>query len=221
MARAVARTSVRSTSKVSKTPNTRVLRMIRVGRTRSSCSNPASRIRIWQAGQTIPPTTGSNSLRGQEAGSDPFTLGNAKGIYNDILSYFATRQDKLFVLITAPPQNQDDTDAAHAANARALANWLVNDWLRSYPHNNVFVFDFYNVLTSNVLAMSCKMTPINAGNHHRWWKGAVQHVQSVKNDFSAYGNDGDSHPTEAGNHKATARVRPPPQYRFPLLAGGW
>jgi hypothetical protein len=68
---------------------------------------------------------------------------------NDILSYFATRQDKLFVLIVSPPLLANDTDAAHAANARAVANWLVNDWLAGYPYNNVAVFDFYNVLTSN------------------------------------------------------------------------
>jgi hypothetical protein len=48
---------------------------------------------------------------------------------NDILAYFATRQDKLFVLIVSPPPLANDTDAAHAANARAVANWLVNDWL--------------------------------------------------------------------------------------------
>jgi len=30
-----------------------------------------------------------------------------------------------------------------------VANWLVNDWLAGYPYNNVAVFDFYNVLTSN------------------------------------------------------------------------
>ena len=95
------------------------------------------------------PTTGSNPLRGQDAWSEYMTVANAKGIYNDILEYFQTRQDRLFVAITAPPLVANETDASHAANARALNNWLVNDWLAGYSYNNVAVFDFYNVLTSN------------------------------------------------------------------------
>ena len=58
-------------------------------------------------------------------------------------------QDKLFVAVTAPPLVSGATDDAHAANARAFNNWLVNDWLAGYPYHNVAVFDFYNVLTSN------------------------------------------------------------------------
>jgi len=30
-------------------------------------------------------------------------VSNAKAAYNSLLPYFATRQDKLFVVITAPP----------------------------------------------------------------------------------------------------------------------
>ena len=31
------------------------------------------------------------------------TVTNIKGLYRDLLSYFATRQDKLFILLTPPP----------------------------------------------------------------------------------------------------------------------
>ncbi len=96
-----------------------------------------------------PPVTGDNPLRGQEASSEHMTVANAKGLYNDLLQYFAARQDKLFVVVTAPPLTAQDSSPANAANARALNNWLVKEWLSSYPHKNVFVFDFYNVLTSN------------------------------------------------------------------------
>ncbi|MBM3190403.1 MAG: hypothetical protein FJZ90_17005, partial [Chloroflexi bacterium] len=88
-----------------------------------------------------PPTTGANPLRGADAwaGDGVLNVANAKGIYNDILQYFRTRQDKLFIVITAPPLMLDDgsqpTDAAHAANARALNDWLVNNWLSGYPHH--------------------------------------------------------------------------------------
>lgn len=148
-----------------------------------------------------PATTGSNPLRDQYAGS-AMTVANVKGIYNDLLTYFATRQDKLFVLIVPPPLISTATDATRAANARAVANWLVSDWLAGYGHNNVAVFDFYNVLTSNGGSSTVNDLGAASGNHHRWWEGAVQHSQTVSSNFLAYPT-GDSHPTRAGHLKAT------------------
>ena len=152
-----------------------------------------------------PPTTGDNPLRGQDAWSEYMTVGNAKGIYNDILAYFATRQDKLFMVITAPPLVANATDARHAANARAFNDWLVNDWLDGYPYHNVAVFDFYDVLTSNGGNRNTNDLGRETGNHHRWWNSAIQHIHTVDNDFAAYGSDDwDSHPTAAGGQKASA-----------------
>lgn len=71
------------------------------------------------------------------------TVGHAKYVYNTILKYFATRPDKLFIVITAPPLS----DPTYAANARAFNNWLKNEWLAEYEGTNVAVFDFYDVLT--------------------------------------------------------------------------
>ncbi|HHN93509.1 MAG TPA: hypothetical protein ENK17_01960, partial [Anaerolineae bacterium] len=42
-----------------------------------------------------PPTTGDNPLRGQSSSSAYHTVANAKGIYNDLLVYFAAHRDKL------------------------------------------------------------------------------------------------------------------------------
>ncbi len=158
---------------------------------------------------TDPPTTDPNPLRGQPYDSVYMTVANAKGIYNDLLSYFSTRQDKLFIAITAPPQVSNDTDAAHAANARAFNNWLVTDWLAAYPHKNVAVFDFYNVLTSNGGDHNINDLGAETGNHHRWRNNAIQHIQTVDNNLAAYGTDDyNSHPTAAGNLKATAEFIP-------------
>ncbi len=154
------------------------------------------------------PTTGTNPLRDQGSGSSHMTVGNAKGIYADLLTYFAAHQDKLFVAITAPPLAAGSTDAARAANARAFNDWLVNDWLDGYPHNNVAVFDFYNVLTSNGGGSSVNDAGKTMGNHHRWRNDAVEHTQSVDNNMSAYSSGGNSHPTSAGNQKATAEFVP-------------
>lgn len=96
-----------------------------------------------------PATGAANPLRGQGSGSEFQTVGNAKGIYNDLLGYFATRQDKLFVVVTSPPLIEAETTPEAAANARALSRWLADDWLDDYPHKNVVVFDLFDVLTAS------------------------------------------------------------------------
>lgn len=154
-----------------------------------------------------PPTTGANPLRGQDSGSEHMTVGNAKGIYNDLLAYFVTRPDKLFVVIAAPPLRAEDTSPEAAANARAFNNWLVNDWLATYPQANVAVFDFYNVLTSNGGNPNTHDLGAEAGNHHRWRNGAVEHTRTVDNNYSAYPT-GDSHPSPAGGQKASGEFVP-------------
>jgi uncharacterized repeat protein (TIGR01451 family) len=156
-----------------------------------------------------PPTSGSNPLRGQDCGSAYHSVANAKGIYNDLLAYFATRQDKLFVVITAPPQVENDSDWAHAGNARAFNRWLTNDWLDDYPHNNVAVFDFYNVLTSNGGNRHTNDLGSATGNHHRYRNGIIEYITDQGSNYAAYGEDaGDSHPTPAGNQKATGEFVP-------------
>jgi Viral BACON domain len=138
------------------------------------------------------------------------SVANAKAVYNNLLTYFTSRQDKLFIIITAPPLSinnyPDDPDlspAARAANARAFNNWLVFDWLSGYAHKNVAVFDYYNVLTSNGGTVDINDADQSGGNHHRWWNGAIQHIQGLNSNFAAYPS-GDSHPSTAGHQKATS-----------------
>ncbi len=160
---------------------------------------------------TDPPTTGDNPLRGQAYDSANMTVANAKGIYNDLLVYFAAHPDKLFIAVTAPAMIDADTNATEAANARAFNDWLAdeeNGWLKSYTRTNVAVFDFYNVLTSNGGDVDTNDAGQETGNHHRWRNNAVQHIHTVNNNFSAYASDGDSHPHAAGNLKATTEFVP-------------
>ena len=158
---------------------------------------------------TDPPTTGTNPLRGEDYSSVNHTVGNAKGIYNDILEYFGTHQDKLFVVITAPPLFANDTDATHAANARAFNSWLVDDWLDGYAYNNVAVFDFYNVLTSNGGDWETNDLGAATGNHHRYRNSTVEYITDQGSDTAAYpGGGNDSHPAPAGNQKATGEFLP-------------
>ncbi|HQO21420.1 MAG TPA: PKD domain-containing protein [Acidobacteriota bacterium] len=148
------------------------------------------------------PGIDDNLLKGQDAYSEHMTVANAKGIYIDILNYFEAHQEKLFIIICAPPLRQNDTDTGHAANARAFNNWLVNEYLANYQYHNVFVFDFYNVLTSNGGSADLNDLGAQAGNHHRYRNGAVEHTQTVSNNFSSYPS-GDSHPSSAGGQKAS------------------
>jgi len=151
-----------------------------------------------------PPAQGQNLLRGQGSGEAVHTVANAKGIYNDLLKYFATRQDKLFIVVTAPPLIESETTPEAAANARAFNSWLVNDWLADYPNRNVAVFDFYNVLTSNGGSPEVSDAGRSSGNHHRYspQTESIEYITGQGSNFSAYGS-GDSHPTAAGGKKAT------------------
>lgn len=122
---------------------------------------------------------------------EEMSVSGAKYVYNQLLKYFATRPDKLFVVITAPPLS----DSTYAANARAFNLWLVNDWLRenNYALNNVAVFDFYNVLTS-------------PDAHHRFNNGSLEHV--IGSSDTLYYPSGDDHPSEAGSRKASEEFVP-------------
>jgi hypothetical protein len=153
---------------------------------------------------TDPPTVGSNPMRGRAAGDSSYTLANAKGIYSDLLGYFSARQDVLFVVITAPPLVSGATDATRAGNARALNVWLHDEWLKAYPYHNVAVFDFYDVLTTNGGSANTNDLGQQTGNHHRYRDGAIEYITDRGSNISAYGaSSGDSHPTAAGNRKAT------------------
>jgi len=119
---------------------------------------------------------------------DRLSVANAKDVYNTILKYFATRPDKLFIVLTAPPLR----DKALAANARAFNRWLVKEWLKDYPLKNVAVFDFHCVLT-------------HPDNHHRRVAGKTEYADS-KGDGTLYYPSDDDHPSKKGNEKAAKEL---------------
>jgi hypothetical protein len=130
------------------------------------------------------------------------SIDDEKAIYNGLLTYFAAHTDKMFVLIVPPPE----ISINYPAMARAIANWLVDTssgWLASYntTHNNVYVFDYYNVLT-------------DPKNHHRVNGTVVEHIVTDSPTVPAHPDElyyytgSDSHPTSAGHQKATAEFIP-------------
>ena len=153
------------------------------------------------------PAIGSNPMRGQSAGSGSYTVANAKGIYQNLLPYFASQPDRLFVVITAPPLQ----DGTLSANARAFNEWLVNDWLDGYSLKNVAVFDFYTVLTTNGGNANTNDVNATTGNHHRYRNGVIEHIVAGDNDANPNVLEyptGDDHPSAAGDQKATAEFVP-------------
>jgi len=153
------------------------------------------------------PAIDSNLLAGQDSSSVYHTIANAKGIYTDILEYFKTKQNKLFIVITAPPLS----DNTYANNARAFNQWLVNEWLKDYSYKNVAVFDFYNVLTTNGGNADTNDLNLSTGNHHRWSGSAIEHITSGDDDSDPNTTEypsSDEHPSMAGNLKATAEFLP-------------
>ena len=158
----------------------------------------------WKSSPETP-----NPIWGRDHSESGFyTVSNVKGMYRDLLAYFATRQDKLFILITPPPVNQaEETIPGSIDLARAINTWLVYHWLDDYPYNNVAVFDFSNVLTSNGGDIYTNDLDAAAGNHHRLRHGEVQYTIQASGFYSAYPS-GDSHPTAAGSLKATGEFAP-------------
>ena len=122
---------------------------------------------------------------------EELSVSGAKYVYTHILGYFATRPDKLFVVISAPPLS----DPSYAENARAFNQWLMNDWLadNNYTLPNVVVFDFYNLLTDQ-----------NA--HHRISQGQVEYIRG-SSDTLHYPSE-DDHPSSAGSQKASDEFVP-------------
>lgn len=120
-----------------------------------------------------------------------WTVAGAKYVYNELLQYFLQHPEKLFVVITAPPNLNRET----GENARAFNNWLVNDWLMPYSGTNVAVWDFYAVLSDK-------------DNHHRFIDGEIEYTNEHGNGTAAYDSWGDPHPNTKGNTKATEEFVP-------------
>ena len=72
-------------------------------------------------------------------------LAEYKSYYLSIRDRMDQYPDKIFIVLSPPPQVAAYTDAEAAARARAFANWLASDeYLNGHP--NVFAFNFFDLL---------------------------------------------------------------------------
>ena len=76
---------------------------------------------------------------------DDAQLAAYQSYYRSIRDRIDQYPDKLFIIVTQPPQVPANSDPAEAARARAFANWLQSpEYLDG--HSNLFVFDFFGLL---------------------------------------------------------------------------
>lgn len=98
-------------------------------------------------------------------------LDGYKDYYLSIRSRMDQYPNKIFIVLTPPPEISADTDAQAAARARAFANWLASDEYLS-GHPNVFTFNLFDRL-------------------------ADPSTNMLRDDYQ--GDEGDAHPNELAN----------------------
>ena len=80
-------------------------------------------------------------------GSDE-QLDEFKGYYLTVRDRIDQYPDKLFIVVTQPPQVPGASDAAEGRRARALADWLASEEFLG-GRSNVFTFDFFDLLAGD------------------------------------------------------------------------
>ncbi len=77
--------------------------------------------------------------------SDDRQVEQVKGDYETVRSFIAAHPEKLFILLTTPPLNSSEADAAMGARARTIDDWLMSaEFKGDLP--NLVVFDLYDRL---------------------------------------------------------------------------
>jgi hypothetical protein len=72
-------------------------------------------------------------------------LADYESYYLSIRSRMDQYPNKIFIVVTPPPEIPADTDPQAAARARAFTDWLASDEYLS-GHPNVFTFNFFDLL---------------------------------------------------------------------------
>lgn len=155
----------------------------------------------------IEPAPGENTIIMFKSCYPNSDVGNSiedeKLLYISLLPYFEVHSDKMFVLVTPPPMQ----NISHPDKTRELTNWLVADggWRKDYAGSNLFVFDFYNVLTAQ-------------DNHHMLVNETEAHIINDSSNTLYYDSAGDDHPNDEGSLKAAEEFVPILMYWYGMFA---
>ena len=151
---------------------------------------------VYDDNSTVPADFYEQAVGAQVGGEYVQTLSNCKALYERLFEYMSIHTDKIFVIFTNPPLSSANTTSGRAANARALATWLIDTWLQnnSWLNKNIYVWDYFNVLT-------------DAANHHYVSGGSIAHVIGTATNYLAYPST-DDHPSGVGQRKASSEFVP-------------
>ena len=156
---------------------------------------------------TDPPTTGNNPLREQDAWSEHMTSPTPRAS-TTISSHTLPRARTSYL---SPSRRRLSQQTRLTAPMRPMpvpstTGWSTTGW-RLIP-TKTSPSSIFTMCSPAMAAASTSTTPdAEEGNHHRWWNGSIQHSQTLNSNVAAY-PDGDSHPTAAGNQKATDEFVP-------------
>jgi hypothetical protein len=103
---------------------------------------------------------------------DAATLKQRKQWYLAMRSFFDTRTDRVFVVMSTPPLHRLSTNPTEAKNARRFANWLKSSTYLS-GHPNIVCFDLFDLLakaddgsaTANMLKYEYEKRHRNGDSH--------------------------------------------------------
>ena len=92
-------------------------------------------------------------------------LAEYKGYYWSIRKRMDQYPNKLFIVVTQPPEIPADTNAQAAARARTFTNWLASDEYLS-GHPNIVTFNFFNLLADPSTNMLRTIYQTDASDAH-------------------------------------------------------
>ena len=143
--------------------------------------------------------------------ADDYQLNEYKSHYLSIRDRIEQYPDKIFIIVTQPPQVPPESNSDEAARARAFTVWLQSDeYLAGHP--NLFVFDFFGHLAGddNFLRPEYRLDEYDAHPNERANRDiAPLFVAFVDRAIRSY-SVGEPRPTPAAPTPTAEQVEPSP-----------
>jgi hypothetical protein len=153
--------------------------------------------------------------------ADDYQLNEYKSYYLSIRDRMDQHPEKVFIVVTQPPQVPGASDSAEAGRARAFTQWLQSDeYLARHP--NVFVFDFFGLLagSDNFLLPEYRYDDYDAHPNERANREiGPQFVAFIDEAIRSYEGGGPRPAPVEAPAPAEEATEPPPVIAPPLQAG--
>ncbi|MDY7077203.1 MAG: carbohydrate binding domain-containing protein [Chloroflexota bacterium] len=148
-------------------------------------------------------------------------LAEYKSYYLAIRDRMDQHPDKIFIVVTQPPQVPGSSDPEEATRARAFASWLQSDeYLAGHP--NVFTFDFFGLLAGddNFLRADYRYDDYDGHPNERANRAiGPLFVEFIDQAIVSYGTEVER-PTSAAPTSSPPEVTQPPASAVPPSTDG-